>query len=103
MPHGEIILISNLGKFVPRTDQLTVVTTVDAVADHGPQLFGDRAAQFDSEVGNATPGVDNVRLDDRVGRADIDATASLERTRGSPSVIHLAPTEKSFILNQLQL
>ena len=58
---------------IPGTHQLAVVTAVDAVADQGAQRFGDGAAQFDGEVGDAAPRVELARAGDGPGGADVDA------------------------------
>ena len=42
-----------MGKPVPGTDELAIVTTIDAIADHGTKLFRDRSLQFNCQVGNA--------------------------------------------------
>ena len=59
----------NLRIFVPGTDQLAVVTAVDAVADGRTPFNRDRAVQLNGEVADAAPRVQAVGLDDGACRA----------------------------------
>src|SRR4030066_1334886 len=69
----KVRLLCRLGKLGPWTNHLAVVAAVDAVSDERPQLDRYRPAQFDSEIGDATSGVELVGCDDCLGRADVDA------------------------------
>src|SRR5262245_17310959 len=60
-------------ELVPGTHQLAVVTTVNAIAHGLAELFGNRAAQFDGEIGNAASRVQLERSDDGLRRAHVDA------------------------------
>jgi len=44
-----------LGKLVPRTHQLAIITAINAVANKGAQLYGNAAGMLDGEVRDATP------------------------------------------------
>src|SRR3989344_8470312 len=72
MARSEIGFGSRLRETVPRADQLAVIATIDAVADQGAQLLGDRAVQLDSEIGDAAARIQLVRRNDGAGRADVE-------------------------------
>src|SRR5688500_3119742 len=69
----EVIFHAQLGKTIPRTDELAVVAAVDPVADERPQFFRDRALVLDGEVGDAAPRLELVWAADRLRRAHVDA------------------------------
>ena len=73
VPGREIGLCRLPCKLVPWTKQLAVVTTVNPVADIGPERFRDRAAKFDGQVRDTASGIELVRRDNRVGGANVDA------------------------------
>ena len=58
---------------VPRAHELAVVAAVDAVADRGAELLGDRAVVLDRQVGDAAARVEPVGRHDRARGADVDA------------------------------
>ena len=68
----------------PRADQLTIITTVNTVADKWTELLGDCTFQFNGEIGDAAPGVDGIGLNDGPGGTDGhagDAAPTLLRDR----------------------
>ena len=73
MARREVALGGELGELVPRAHELAVVAAVDAVAQRLAELRGNRGAQLDRQIRNATRRVQLVRRDDRAGRTDIDA------------------------------
>lgn len=62
-----------LGKSIPRAGLKAVVAAEDSVADGGAQFLGDRAFEFDCEVGDAAAGVEDKGLRDGLGGAGGDA------------------------------
>ncbi len=72
----EVGFSRQLCEFVPRATQLAVVATEDTVADRAAEFDGDRAGQFDRQVGDATTGIESVGRDDGIGRANVDAGAA---------------------------
>ena len=46
----KVCLGGRLGKFIPRTHQLAVVTTVNAISHEGAQRWINRALMLNSEV-----------------------------------------------------
>ena len=73
MTHGEIRLARRLGIFIPRTDQLAVVATVNTVADQGPQFHRYAARVLDGEVGNTASRIELIGGNDGLRRAHGDA------------------------------
>lgn len=69
----KIRLLAGIGKAVPGTVQLAVVTTVNPIAHRLAQCHRDRSLQFNRQIGDATPGIDHIGFDDGLGGADIDA------------------------------
>ena len=43
VPDCEVLLCRGAREFVPRTDQLTIIAAIDAVADGRAKFFGDGA------------------------------------------------------------
>src|SRR4051812_11418842 len=80
--HLEVRLRARLREAVPRADELAVVAAVDPVADQRPQLLRNGALVLDRQIGDAAAGVELVRGDDRLRRADVDAP--LARAAVSP-------------------
>src|SRR6266481_331547 len=74
--HGKIRLDAGLRKAVPRTHQLTIVATVDAVTDQRAQLNRHTAFEFNGEIRNTAARIKTVRRDDGLGRANINATGT---------------------------
>ena len=63
----EIVFLCWLGKFVPGTDQLAVVTAIDTVAHEGAQFDWNGTRVFDGEVGNTASGIQFIGRDDGLG------------------------------------
>src|SRR5216683_3781509 len=61
---------------VPRTDLLTDVASEDPVAELGAQLGGDWSAMFDRQVGDAYARLDHVAVGERIGGAEVEASAA---------------------------
>src|SRR4051812_36043888 len=74
--HREIGLGARLRETVPRTDELAIVATVDAVADQRPQLLGNRALVLDGEIRDAAPCIELVRRNDGLRWTDVDAAVA---------------------------
>src|SRR5690606_14812130 len=70
---AKIGLVGTSRELVPGTDELAVVATENAIADQRSQCDVDAAFVFDSEIGNATSGVQLVRCNDRLRGTDVDA------------------------------
>src|SRR5207237_1080258 len=70
----------------PRTDDLAVVASIDAVAHERTQLFGDRPEVLDREIGDAAARVELVRSDDRARGADVDAALARAAVRARGGV-----------------
>ncbi|MNR05656.1 hypothetical protein D3C85_1216990 [compost metagenome] len=73
MPRLEVAFTGGAGEAVPRADNLAVIATEHPVADQWPQVFRDRAFEFDGQVGNAASGIQHIGADEGVGRADVEA------------------------------
>ena len=65
-----------LGESIPRAGLEAVITAEDSVADGGAQLGRDRASEFDSEVGDAAPGVEDEGEEDGLGGTGGDTAAA---------------------------
>jgi len=61
---------------VPRADQLAVVAAEDAVADQRPQVFRNVAVMLDRQIRDAASGIEAIRRNDGLRRADVDAGAA---------------------------
>ena len=61
------------GKLVPWANQLAIVTSVNAVADQGPERHRNRSGMFDRQIGNAAAGIQLVWRHDGLCRTHIDA------------------------------
>src|SRR5437870_1192658 len=79
--HREVGIVRGLRVLVPRTDDLAVVASIDAVAHERTQLFGDRPEVLDREIGDAAARVELVRSDDRARGADVDAALARAAVR----------------------
>ena len=64
MTHHKILLRRQLGVLVPGADGLTVIATIDAIADSRSQRGRDRALELDGEIGNTAPRIQLIRRDD---------------------------------------
>ena len=62
---------------IPRANVLADVAPEDVPPDRFAQLRRNRSAEFDGQIRDATPRVENVRLDDRAGRARVDTQAAV--------------------------
>ena len=82
----EVLLGGGTREFVPRTHQLAVVATVDAIADGAAQLERNRAGELDGEIGNAAPRVQAIGGDDGAGGAGRQAGAA--EFRNAPCSAH---------------
>ena len=69
----KVALVSRAGEFVPGTDQLAVVTAIDAITHKRPKFQRNRALVLNSEIRNAAARIQFVRSDDGLGRAYVDA------------------------------
>src|SRR5882724_13654510 len=76
VPHGKIRLDTGLRKAVPRAHQLTIVATIDAVADQWAQLNRHAAFEFDGEIRNTAARIETVRRDNGFGRTNINTTGT---------------------------
>ena len=76
MARIEIRFRAGAGEAVPRTHELAVVASEDAVADQRAQGRRDSAVQLDGEIRDAQARVELVGGDDRPGRACVDAGAA---------------------------
>ena len=72
---------------IPRAHVLADVASKKMMANPFPFLFGDIPAQFNGRVGNAFSAVENIRLDDRAGRARIDASRTTAAAVGNRRVV----------------
>ncbi len=80
MTRKKVRLFAPLGETVPGTDQLAVITAVDAVAEQRSQFIGNAAFVFNSEIGDAASGIHHIGLDNGRSRTDIEtgpATAAM--------------------------
>ena len=53
----EVAIARGLCKFIPRSEQLTVVATVYSITNRFAKFFGNRVLVFDRQVGNAAASV----------------------------------------------
>src|SRR5277367_1341630 len=81
VPRREIPLRGGTRELVPRTDHLTVVAAVDAVADRGAKLERYRSGQFDGEIGDAASRIEPIGSDDGAGRAGRHAGGAASTVR----------------------
>jgi len=76
VPHVEVGQAGHAGKLVPGAGKLAVVAAIDAIAHERSQRHGNAAAMLDGQVGDAAPGIELVRRDDRLRGADVDAAST---------------------------
>src|SRR5206468_12785338 len=65
---------------------LADVAAEEPVADRRTKIFGDRAPMLDRQVRDAATGVEDVRPDERLGRARVQARATRSATVGLRAV-----------------
>src|SRR5690606_36146434 len=70
------LLARAAGELVPRAGRQAVVAAVDAVAEQGPELAGDRPLQLDGQVGDAASRIQLERRGERARRAGVEAGAA---------------------------
>src|ERR1700690_2971886 len=55
---GELRFAADARELVPRADREAIVTTVNAVADQGPELRRNRPLVLDRQIRNAAPRIE---------------------------------------------
>ena len=82
MPRLEIAFARWPGKTVPWTDHLAVVAAEHPIADQRPEFFGNRAFEFDGQVGDAAAGIQHIGPHEGIGRADVQASGAAAAVLG---------------------
>src|SRR5260364_484366 len=79
--HVKVIASRHLRKFIPRTDELTIIAAVDAIADERTQREWDASVQFDGQISNTFARVDAVRGHDGARRTGVHAARAMTAMR----------------------
>ncbi len=81
-PRLEILQCGERRAAIPWTNILADVAAENVAPHRFAQFRGDFAAQLDGEVRDATPRIQQVRLDDRAGRTSVNAQAAISAQVG---------------------
>ena len=74
--YGEIVFNGSLCKLIPWAHQLTIVATVNSVAQGFSKLLRNTALEFDSEVRDASARIELIRADNGLCWTDIQTGAT---------------------------
>src|SRR5690349_7943927 len=66
----KIRFLCEFRKFIPRANELAIITTINAIPDQWSQFNGDAALKFNGEIRNTAPRIELVWCNDRLRRTN---------------------------------
>src|SRR5580693_2760856 len=76
MPDRKILLRRGPRELIPRTDQLAVIASVNAIADRAAKFLRNTAGQLNGQVGDAAARIETIGRDDGARRAGGNTSAA---------------------------